>query len=55
MSCSARTYPHPEGSREPAVFVDEIEPLPEEDKAKIMGGTLSTLMKCDPTEKVVAA
>jgi hypothetical protein len=29
--------------------------LAEVDKAKIMGGTLSKLMQCDPTEKVVAA
>ncbi len=47
-------FPHPEGLADPLSFVDEIESLPEEDKAKIMGGTLSTLMKCDPTEKVVA-
>ena len=48
-------YPHPEGLSEPLSFLEEIEPLPEVDKAKIMGGTLSTLMQCDPTEKVVAA
>ena len=48
-------YPHPEGLSEPLSFLDEIEPLPEVDKAKIMGGTLSKLMQCDPTEKVVAA
>jgi predicted TIM-barrel fold metal-dependent hydrolase len=48
-------YPHPEGLADPLTFVDEIEPLSEGDKAKIMGGTLSKLMKVDPTEKVVAA
>jgi hypothetical protein len=40
---------------EPLSFLEEIEPLPEVDKAKIMGGTLSALMQCDPTEKMVAA
>ncbi len=48
-------YPHPEGLFDPLSFLEEIEPLPEADKAKIMGGTLSKLMQCDPTEKVVAA
>jgi predicted TIM-barrel fold metal-dependent hydrolase len=48
-------YPHPEGLSEPLSFLEEIEPLAEVDKAKIMGGTLSKLMQCDPTEKVVAA
>ena len=48
-------YPHPEGLAEPLSFLEEIEPLAEVDKAKIMGGTLSKLMQCDPTEKVVAA
>jgi predicted TIM-barrel fold metal-dependent hydrolase len=47
-------YPHPEGLYDPLSFVDEIEPLTEEDKAKVMGGTLSRLMGCDPAEKVVA-
>jgi predicted TIM-barrel fold metal-dependent hydrolase len=48
-------YPHPEGLSEPLSFLEEIESLAEVDKAKIMGGTLSKLMQCDPTEKVVAA
>jgi len=48
-------YPHPEGLSEPLSFIEEIEPLSEVDKAKIMGGTLSVLMQCDPKEKVVAA
>jgi predicted TIM-barrel fold metal-dependent hydrolase len=46
-------YPHPEGLLEPLSFVDEIESLTEEEKAKVMGGTLSTLMGFDPTEKLV--
>jgi predicted TIM-barrel fold metal-dependent hydrolase len=46
-------YPHPEGLSEPLSFVEEIEPLSDMDKAKIMGGTLSVLMQCDPNEKVV--
>ena len=48
-------FPHPEGLGDPLSFLDEIESLPEADKAKVMGGTLSKLMKCDPTEKVVSA
>jgi predicted TIM-barrel fold metal-dependent hydrolase len=46
-------YPHPEGLAEPLSFLKEIEPLAEQDKAKIMGATLSVLMKCDPHEKLV--
>jgi predicted TIM-barrel fold metal-dependent hydrolase len=48
-------FPHPEGLAEPLSFLEEIEPLSEVDKAKIMGGTLSKLMRCDPTEKMVVA
>jgi predicted TIM-barrel fold metal-dependent hydrolase len=48
-------FPHPEGMADPTSFVEEIESLPEPDKAKIMGGNLSKLMHCDPTEKVLAA
>jgi predicted TIM-barrel fold metal-dependent hydrolase len=48
-------YPHPEGLYDPLSFLEEIEPLPETDKAKIMGGNLSKLMQCDPTVKVIAA
>ncbi len=48
-------FPHPEGLGDPLSFVDEIESLPEDDKAKIMGGTLCKLMQCDPTEKIVSA
>ena len=48
-------YPHPEGLSEPLSFIEEIEPLSDVDKAKIMGGTLSVLMQCDPHEKIVAA
>lgn len=38
-------YPHPEGLYDPITFVDELEGLPEEDKAKVMGGNLARLMK----------
>ena len=38
-------YPHPEGMFDPVTWVDELEPLPEEDQAKIMGGNLAKLMK----------
>jgi predicted TIM-barrel fold metal-dependent hydrolase len=48
-------FPHPEGLHDPLSFVEEIEPLPEDDKARIMGGNLSKLMGCDPTKKEVAA
>ena len=46
-------YPHPEGLGDPLTFLDEIEPLSEEDKAKIMGGNLSKLMGYDPSEKAL--
>ncbi|HTR71471.1 MAG TPA: amidohydrolase family protein [Mycobacteriales bacterium] len=48
-------YPHPEGMADPTSFVEELGDLSETDKAKIMGGNLSRLMGCDPTEKAVAA
>jgi predicted TIM-barrel fold metal-dependent hydrolase len=39
-------YPHPEGLAEPCTYVDELPAdLPEEDKAKIMGGNMVNLMK----------
>lgn len=38
-------YPHPEGLFDPVTWVDELEPLPKEDQAKIMGGNLAKLMK----------
>jgi predicted TIM-barrel fold metal-dependent hydrolase len=37
-------YPHPEGMHDPVSFVDEIETLPQQDQAKIMGGNLNKLM-----------
>ena len=37
-------YPHPEGMADPISFVDELEGLPEEDIAKVMGGNLARLM-----------
>ncbi|MDT3443864.1 MULTISPECIES: amidohydrolase family protein [unclassified Pseudofrankia] len=49
-------YPHPEGMADPTSFVEELDDsLSEDEKAKIMGGNLSKLMKCDPVEKVIAA
>ena len=48
-------FPHPEGLHDPTSFADELDGMTEEDKAKIMGGNLSKLMKCDPTEKLVKA
>ena len=38
-------YPHPEGMFDPVTFVDELEELPLDDQAKIMGGNLARLMK----------
>jgi predicted TIM-barrel fold metal-dependent hydrolase len=38
-------YPHPEGLFDPVTWVDELDGLPEGDKAKIMGGNLAKLMK----------
>ena len=37
-------YPHPEGMSDPITFVDELDGLPKEDVAKIMGGNLASLM-----------
>jgi predicted TIM-barrel fold metal-dependent hydrolase len=40
-------YPHPEGLKEPLSYVDELAGLTDEQKAMVMGGTLSRLMKAD--------
>jgi predicted TIM-barrel fold metal-dependent hydrolase len=37
-------YPHPEGMSDPITFVDDLQGLPEEDIAKVMGGNMSRLM-----------
>lgn len=37
-------YPHPEGMSDPISFVDDLEGLSEEDKAKVMGGNMNRLM-----------
>jgi len=37
-------YPHPEGMADPISFVDDLDGLPEDDIAKVMGGNLSRLM-----------
>ena len=38
-------FPHPEGMYDPIGFVDQLEGLPEDDKAKVMGGNLNRIMK----------
>lgn len=40
-------YPHPEGLADPLSFVDQLEGLPEQTVAKVMGANLSRLMKLD--------
>jgi len=37
-------YPHPEGLADPITYVDELENLSEDDKAKIMGGNMARLI-----------
>ncbi|MCU1380555.1 MAG: amidohydrolase 2 [Acidimicrobiales bacterium] len=37
-------YPHPEGMADPISFVDDLEGLPQDQVAKIMGGNLARLM-----------
>jgi predicted TIM-barrel fold metal-dependent hydrolase len=37
-------YPHPEGMSDPISFIDDLDGLSDEDKAKVMGGNLSRLM-----------
>ena len=46
-------YPHPEGMFDPVTWVDELETLPVEEQAAIMGGNLAKLMGVDPTAKKV--
>jgi predicted TIM-barrel fold metal-dependent hydrolase len=38
-------FPHPEGMYDPVSFVDQLDGLPEADKAKVMGGNLNRIMK----------
>jgi predicted TIM-barrel fold metal-dependent hydrolase len=38
-------YPHPEGMYDPVSFVDQLDGLAEDDKAKIMGGNLARIIK----------
>ena len=38
-------YPHIEGMSEPLSYVDELEGLPHDDIAKVMGGNLAEVMK----------
>jgi predicted TIM-barrel fold metal-dependent hydrolase len=38
-------YPHPEGMYDPISFVDQLENLPSDDVAKVMGGNMGRLMR----------
>ena len=38
-------YPHIEGMSEPLSYVDELEGLPHDDIARVMGGNLAEVMK----------
>ncbi len=38
-------FPHPEGMYDPIGFVDQLDGLAEDDKAKVMGGNLNRIMK----------
>jgi len=38
-------YPHPEGMSDPVSYVEELEGLPEDQVAKVMGGNLAEIMK----------
>ena len=42
-------FPHPEGVGDPISYVDRLDRLSEEDKAKIMGGNLGGLLGIDVT------
>jgi predicted TIM-barrel fold metal-dependent hydrolase len=46
-------YPHPEGMFDPVTWVDELEDLPVDEQAAIMGGNLAKLMGVDPTAKAL--
>ena len=37
-------YPHPEGLADPLSFVDQLEGLPSDDIAKVMGGNMERLL-----------
>jgi predicted TIM-barrel fold metal-dependent hydrolase len=37
-------YPHPEGMSDPLSFVDDLQGLPQEDVAKVMGGNMNRMM-----------
>ena len=38
-------FPHPEGMYDPIGFVDQLDGLAEDEKAKVMGGNLNRIMK----------
>ncbi len=46
-------YPHPEGMFDPVTFIDELEPLTEDEQKAIMGANLAKLMHVDPTAKAI--
>ncbi|MET0283704.1 MAG: amidohydrolase family protein, partial [Polyangiales bacterium] len=49
-------YPHPEGLSDPVTFPDHLPPnLPQDDLAKIMGGTLGRLMRAEGSVADAAA
>ncbi len=37
-------YPHPEGMADPLSFIDDLDGLPHDDQAKVMGGNLNRLL-----------
>jgi predicted TIM-barrel fold metal-dependent hydrolase len=45
-------YPHPEGMADPITFVDRLDGMDAESKAKIMGGNLARLLRLDDPVKV---
>jgi predicted TIM-barrel fold metal-dependent hydrolase len=48
-------YPHPEGLHDPIEYMNELEGLSDEDKAKVMGGNLNKLFGFAADDKVIAA
>jgi predicted TIM-barrel fold metal-dependent hydrolase len=37
-------YPHPEGMADPLSFVDDLDGIPHDEQAKVMGGNLNRLL-----------
>jgi predicted TIM-barrel fold metal-dependent hydrolase len=40
-------FPHPEGFKEPLSYLDELDGLTNDQKARVMGGNLTKLMRVD--------